>query len=141
MIYLIGSLRNPRVPIVAQELRVAGFDVFDHWYAAGPEADDSWQAYERQRGHSFTQALGSPHAWNVFDFDRRHLEAASAVVLVAPAGKSAHLELGWALGQGKPGFVLLDGEPDRFDVMYLFADGVHTSVPALVRDLNDLLEG
>lgn len=135
MIYIIGSLRNPRVPQVAAELRDAGYEVFDNWFAAGPEADDAWQAYERQRGHSFAEALKSPEAWNVFEFDYRHLDAATAVVLVAPAGKSAHLELGWALGQGKPGYVLLDGEPERYDVMYLFATAVCTSLRQLFSEL------
>jgi len=39
-LYLIGSLRNPRVPEVAEILRWNGHLVFDDWYAAGPEADD-----------------------------------------------------------------------------------------------------
>jgi hypothetical protein len=137
VIYLIGSLRNPRIPEVAADLRAAGLDVFDDWYSAGPEADDSWQEYEQQRGRSFSEALDGAHARNVFDFDRFHLGIADAVVLVAPAGKSAHLELGWSLGRGKPGYVLLDGEPDRYDVMYRFATGVFTSV----KDLIDALEG
>lgn len=128
MIYLIGSLRNPRIPVVARELRDAALSVFDDWFSAGPDADDCWQAYEKQRGRTFTEALHGAHARTVFNFDRTHIDASDAVVLVAPAGKSAHLELGYALGCGKPGFILLDGEPDRFDVMYRFANGVYTSV-------------
>jgi len=31
MIYLIGSLRNPAVPEVAQKMRAVGIDVFDDW--------------------------------------------------------------------------------------------------------------
>jgi hypothetical protein len=38
-----------------------------------------------------------------------------------PAGKSGHLELGYAIGSGKRGFVCFDQEPDRWDVMYRFA--------------------
>ena len=30
-IYLIGYLRNPEVPKVAEKLRIAGFEVFDDW--------------------------------------------------------------------------------------------------------------
>jgi hypothetical protein len=136
VIYLIGSLRNPRVPVLAEKLRAAGFDVFDDWYAAGPKADDCWQQYEKQRGHSFSEALRGHAAKNVFEFDRRHLVDASAVVLVLPAGKSGHLELGWALGRGTPGYILLDGEPERYDVMYQFANGVADSVSDLIHMLN-----
>ena len=136
MIYLIGSLRNDNIPKVAAELRNAGLDVFDDWFAAGPEADDCWQEYEQQRGRTFAEALDGAHARCVFDFDRFHLNIAHTVVLVAPAGKSAHLELGWSLGRGKPGYVLLGGEPERYDVMYRFATGVFTSTA----DLIDALE-
>ena len=140
MIYLIGSLRNPQVPIIANQLRAAGLDVFDDWYAAGPEADDKWRDYEKQRGRSFKEALSGYAARNVFQFDHQHLARADAVVLVLPAGKSGHLELGWALGKGKPGFILLDS-PDRWDIMYQFATGIVTSVRELIEELQKMREG
>ena len=135
MVYLIGSLREKRVPDVAKLLRAKGFVVFDDWYAAGPHADDAWRDYEKARGHNMAQALKGFAARNVFQFDKTHLERATSVVLVMPAGKSGHLELGWALGKGKAGYVLLDGEPERYDVMYQFATGVYTDVDSLVPDL------
>jgi hypothetical protein len=135
-VYLIGSLRNPRVPLVAEHMRERGLDVFDDWHAAGETADDEWQAYEQHRGRSYVAALDGAHARCVFDFDRFHLSQARAAVLVAPAGKSAHLELGWMLGQGKPGYVYMDGEPERFDVMYRFCTGVFTDLDALVKVLS-----
>lgn len=135
-IYLIGSLRNPRVQEVAKQLRTAKHVVFDCWTAAGPEADSYWQAYEMGRGHSFINALQGYAARHVFEYDKKHLDAAEAVVLMTPAGKSGHLELGYALGRGTPGFILLDdGEPERWDVMYAFADGVYASVSALIEAL------
>ena len=139
MIYLIGSLRNPEVPRIAAKLRDAELEVFDDWYAAGPEADDKWRDYERERGRTYRQALNGYAARHVFDFDRHHLERASAVVLVLPAGKSGHLELGWALGQGKKGYILLDS-PERWDVMYQFADGVFETVDELVAALDNRFE-
>lgn len=132
MIYLIGSLRNPRIPLLANALRSAGFEVFDDWFAAGPEADDKWQEYERGRGHNFIQALNGWHARHVFDFDKTHLDWADAAVLVLPAGKSAHLELGYVIGSGRPGFVYMEDEPERFDVMYRFAKGVAFDVDGLI---------
>jgi hypothetical protein len=59
-------------------------------------------------------------------------QQAHTVVLVAPAGKSGHLELGWSIGQGKKGYVLFDQEPERWDAMLAFTDGVFTSVEALL---------
>lgn len=135
MIYVIGSLRNPRVPEVAAELRKCGLDAFDDWYAAGPHADDAWRDYENARGHGIIQALQGPAAKNVFEFDRRNLRAADAAVLVLPAGKSGHLEFGWTLGQGKPGIILLDIDPERYDVMYQFATAVVRNVRGAVKAL------
>ena len=122
---------------MAAEIRKLGLEVFDDWFASGPIADDSWQAYEKARGHSYPEALQGYAADHVFGFDRSHLDTSAAGVLVLPAGKSGHLELGYLLGQGKPGWILLDGEPDRYDVMYKFATGVYFSVEELLSGLRD----
>lgn len=133
VVYLIGSLRNPDVPKIAEELRKAGFEVFDDWYAAGEIADDAWRDYEKGRKRSYPEALQSYAAKHVFEFDLYHLNRATMGVLVMPAGKSGHLELGYLIGQGKPGFVFFDGEPERWDVMYQFASGgTHFKVDSLV---------
>lgn len=138
-IYLIGSLRNPAIPKIANHIREAGFDVFDDWFAAGPTADDSWQEYEKGRGHSYTEALKGHAARHVFSFDYTHLQRADIGVLALPAGKSGHLELGWCIGKGKPGFILLNGEPDRFDQMYQFANGVFFNIDDLTNELKKFL--
>lgn len=135
-IYLIGSLRNPEVPKVAQWLRSKGFEVFDDWYAAGPDADDLWRDYEQARGHTYIQALEGYHAEHTWSYDKYHLDKCQAGVLVMPAGKSAHLELGYLIGQGKPGYIVLDGEPERWDVMARFADVV-PDLETLVKRLDD----
>lgn len=137
MVYLIGSLRNPEIPRIATRLRDNGFDVFDDWFAAGPEADDKWRDYERARGRTQRDALKGYAAQHVFNFDKAHLLRASAVVLAAPAGKSGHMEFGWSLGRGCPGYYLLNGDPDRYDVMLNFATKVVTSVDELVGVLNE----
>lgn len=123
-IYLLGSLRNPRVPVVASELRREGFDVFDDWYAAGRDTDEHWQAYEMSRGRTFREALEGHHANTVFALDTKHLIEADAGVLVAPAGKSAHLELGYCAGMGKVNVALFEREPERWDVMMKFTNVV-----------------
>lgn len=136
-LYLIGSLRNAEVPKIAEQLRQrTGHAVFDNWFAAGPTADDYWRDYERGRGNGLKDALASPEAQHVFSFDKKYLDASNGAVLAWPAGKSCHLEFGYIIGQGKPGWILIDGEPERFDVMLNFATGVHTSIDDLVKDIN-----
>lgn len=127
-VYIMGSLRNPKVCEIGQAFRDAGWDAFDDWMAAGPEADDMWQRYERARGRNVKEALAGYAAQNCFAYDKRHVDRCGMGLLVLPAGKSGHLELGYILGQGKPGYILLDGEPERFDVMYNFATAIFTSL-------------
>lgn len=136
-VYLIGSLRNPEVPKLANQIRELGFEVFDDWYAAGPEADDKWRDYEKGRGHSFKEALKGYAAKHVFQFDRKHLDECDIAVLQMPAGKSGHLELGVHLGKGKRGYILVD-DPERWDVMYLFATGVFDDFNELKAELKKL---
>ena len=135
IIYLIGSLRNPEIPVIGNYLRSLGLEVFDDWFAAGPIADDSWQEYETGRGHSYKQALKGYAAKHVFEFDLHHLNRAGIGVLVMPAGRSGHLELGYLRGQGKPVYILFDKEPERYDQMYQFAEEVFFNKEELGREL------
>lgn len=137
-IYVIGSLRNEAIPRVAIELRKAEFDAFDAWYSAGPDADDYWRDHEKMKGSTYTEALAGDAAQHVYHFDKHHLDECDAAVLVYPAGKSAHLELGYIIGQGKPGFVLLDQEPERYDVMLNFATKVVVDMPSLLAELHGI---
>jgi nucleoside 2-deoxyribosyltransferase len=134
-IYLIGSLRNPEVLTIGNLLRSKGFNVFEDWMAAGKFADDAWRDYEKQRGHSYLEALNGLAAEHVFEYDKKHLDDSDAAVLVMPAGKSAHLEMGYMLGKNKPAFILFDKEPERYDVMYKFATGVFVDIKSLIKTL------
>ena len=124
-IYLIGSLRNPDIPEIGVALRKEGWEVFDDWYAPGPEADDHWRSYCQRRGLTYQEALQSYSGTHIFEFDHEHINRSDVAVLVVPSGKSGHLELGYMVGQGKPGIIYWpDGEPEksRWDVMIQFAD-------------------
>ena len=139
LVYLVGSLRNPRVPVVAKQLRAAGFDIFDDWFASGPIADDSWRDYEQDhRDHNMAQALAGIAAQHVYLHDKKWLDTAGAGILMMPAGKSGHLEIGYLAGQGKPTFALFEEDPERFDVMLNFLNAVTYSVEELITCLASL---
>ena len=135
LIYLIGSLRNANIPTIGDELRAAGFEVFDEWHSAGERADDAFKDYCDGRGLSYKEALQTYAAKHIFEFDKTHLTRASIVVLVMPAGKSGHLELGWALGQGKAGYVMFEEIPERYDQMYQFANDIFLSKEEMINEL------
>jgi hypothetical protein len=131
-IYLIGSLRNPVVPEIGRTLRAAGYDAFDDWFSAGPIADDCLQEYENSRGHTYDEALAGYAAQHIVAFDRKHLDRCDIGLLVMPAGKSGHLELGYMTGQGKPTFVLFDKTPERYDIMYALTGGIYFNMDSLL---------
>lgn len=143
MIYVAGSLRNPKIPGIARDLaKATGHRVFSDWFAAGPEADDHWKYYyeamapkDMSAAEKYKWALEQPASINTFNFDERHIKSSDLMVLVLPAGKSGHLELGWFLGQNRPGIILLDDTDVRWDVMYQYATGVVTNFDELVESV------
>jgi len=134
-IYLIGSLKNTRIPVVAKTLRDRGHEVFDDWFGAGPEADQIWRDYEKQRGRSYVEALFEKNATKNFNFDHHHLKAADTGILLLPAGKSGHLELGYMAGLGKNTHILVEGNMEIWDLMYRLANMVHFDLLKMVRAL------
>ena len=136
-IYVIGSLRNPKIPELAEKLRALGYTVFDDWFASGPQTDFYWKEYTKKRGQSYKEALEDHHAKHVFEFDKFHLNLADLGVLVLPAGRSGHLELGFMAGLKKPTFVLYDGHPKRHDIMTSFASGIVFSIDELITKIQE----
>jgi len=123
-IYIIGSLKNPEILSVHKELEALGLEPFSDWKCPGPDADDFLRDYYRERGLSYSEILESYGVRHVFEFDRYHLSRCDAALMVMPAGKSGHLELGYCVGLDKPAFILMDQEPERVDVMHAFATKV-----------------
>lgn len=135
-IYIIGSLRNPKVPEVGEALRRAGWDAFDDWYSASEDADDWLRDYYQKRQFSYKEMLNSFAAKHIFAFDKHHLDRCDVGLLVMPAGKSGHMELCYMAGQGKPCYVLFDKEPERVDIMYQFANDVFFSMEELLEGIS-----
>ncbi len=136
VIYVIGSLRNPKIPELWKKIKAAGHEPFADWFGAGPEADDKWKEFNIEIGRDYLEALQSEGAKAIFEFDKRNLDKADACILVAPAGKSGHLELGYSIGRGKLGYYLLEANADRWDVMLQFARLVTYNLDDIVKDLN-----
>lgn len=138
-IYVASSWRNERQPDVVNALRKAGHDVYDFRNPfMGPgargkgfqwsEIDPDWQQWSPAQ---FRASLEHEEAVNGCASDLAGMMWADATVCVMPCGRSAHLELGWALGAGKIGIVLLsDGEPE---LMYRLAHH-------LALDIGEVLE-
>lgn len=143
-IYLGGSLNNPEVRALARTIRLdmGGIQVFDDWAAAHPEADDKWRDYSKARGYELPEALSSHAGQQVYNFDRINLISADVFVLVAPCGKSAHLEAGYMAGLREAGFskrviAYIGNDPERYDVMYNFFDKICYTTEEVLTDLRE----
>lgn len=123
-IYVASSWRNVQQQAVVATLRAAGHEVYDFKNPRPGDSGFSWrdcdEAWESWDPRKFRAMLDHPIARAGFDSDFDAMKWATAFVLVLPCGRSAHLELGWAVGAGKPTTVLLaDGEPE---LMYRMVD-------------------
>ena len=119
--YVIGALANKQIAQFSNALEAEGYEAFSDWKSPGPEADSFLREYSKERGRSYKQILKSYAAQNTYNFDKTHLDRTDAAVLLMPAGRSCHLEIGYTIGRGKPGFIIFDSEPERVDIMYNFA--------------------
>lgn len=135
IVYLIGALKNKKIPEIAQQIREAGHDVYDQWWCPGEHADLNWQEYCKFRGWSYAEALNEWHAKQVFDIDKFHLDRAEAGVVVLPSGKSSMAELGYLVGRGKPVYILVNEEPDRYDIMPRLATKAVTTIEEVIEEL------
>lgn len=69
----------------------------------------------------YLRMIEHPRAVEGFDSDFAAMERADTFVMVLPCGKSAHLELGWAVGAGKRTAILLE-DPVEPELMYRMVD-------------------
>lgn len=70
----------------------------------------------------------------MFEKDMQALKDSESLVLLLPAGKSAHVEAGAAYGMGKR--CILIGEQKEAESLYLIFDEVYNSVDEFIGSLN-----
>lgn len=130
-IYVASSWRNSMQPAIVVLLRTAGFEVYDfkdkdgfHW----SDIDPNWKNWTND---DYVTAMNHPLAEKGFKRDFEAMEWADTFVLVQPCGRSAHLELGWACGQGKKTAILL-GEEIEPELMAKMVDFSTDIIPDLL---------
>jgi hypothetical protein len=143
-VYVASSWRNPVQPVVVSTLRAAGIDCYDFrnppeaagfsWREVRPEYDGPVHRTEiRSKGadwepvDTYIEMVNHPRAIEGFVADFGAMRRADTFVLVLPCGKSAHLELGWAVGAGKRTAILLE-DPVEPELMYRMVDHMSSSL-------------
>jgi nucleoside 2-deoxyribosyltransferase len=138
-IYLASSWRNPNQPEVLAALRAAGHEVYDFRNPAPGKNGFSWRDCGTQAAldhaktiPSYLEAIESDRAAEGFSFDKAALDWCDTCVLALPCGRSAHLELGYACGQGKDTYVLLHEDKFEPELMYLLNTNICTDVGEII---------
>lgn len=130
-IYLASSWRNKEQPKILEMLRAMGHQVYDFKNPAPGNIGFSWKQCEMEWGEPINMhdmqnyvhhITTNPIAQAGFKLDRDALHWCDTCMLLLPCGRSAHLEAGYAMGQGKQTFVLLDKEGFEPELMYLLGD-------------------
>src|SRR3990167_1853227 len=143
-IYVASSWRNEAQPTVVARLKQAGHEVYD--FRNPPDRtgfdwrdiDPNWENWSTAQ---YKEALTTEFAKAGFASDMNALMEADVTVLVGPSGRSAHLELGVAVGQEQITCVLLT-RPQEAELMYkmcdLITDDVEEIVAFLAREVEAL---
>lgn len=133
-VYVASSWRCSYQPAVIALLKAAGIPHYDFRNPEGgtgfawSDIDPHWEAWNAEQ---FVELLAHPIADRGFMSDFDAMERADMFVLVLPCGRSAHLELGWAVGQGKRTAILTrDGQEP--ELMYKMVDFVTSSTDDLL---------
>lgn len=140
-VYVASSWRNTLQPSVVAALRADGHDVYDFknpapgekgfgWRQLGGRPKEEWDA-----SYFAETVLDHPVSAHGFELDMKALTEASACVLVLPCGRSAHLELGWAVGARRLTVVYMP-ELEEPELMYRMCDYVETTIDGVRRALS-----
>lgn len=138
-VYVASSWRNVIQGTVVQDLREAGFEVYDFRHPTEgndgfqwEEIDHDWQEWGTDE---FVKALKHPTAQRGFKYDMNALAECDACVLLLPCGRSAHLEAGYAVGAGKKLCILNPPcfDPPEPELMYKMADIVTEDMNKIIR--------
>lgn len=144
MIYVASSWRNPVQIGVIHALRAAGLEAYDfrkpkthndgfHWsevmpsVAYGGSGELRHVQAQSASAEDFLVALEHERCIEGFGLDFGAMQECDTCVLVLPCGRSAHLELGWFVGQGRKTAILLD-DPVTPELMYRMVDYVAPSL-------------
>lgn len=127
-IYVASSWHNDYQPGLVSILCGLGHAVYDfrnppngsgfHWSEV---AGEGW--LESGPG-DYLDYINHPRCDEGFASDFDALQWADTCILVLPCGRSAHLELGWAVGAGKRTAIVLNDKGFEPELMYKMVDAM-----------------
>jgi hypothetical protein len=127
-IYVASSWRNKYQQQVVLDLLAARHAVYDFRNPKPGDHGFGWREldpnFETWTPEQYIKNLGHPTAQAGFRSDYDAMVWADEFCLVLPCGRSAHLEVGWAIGRGKRTSIYVPEQVEP-ELMYL-TGGVRT---------------
>lgn len=137
-VYVASSWRNQMQPAVVEIIKASGIEVYDFKNPAPGERGFGWSQidpnWQNWTPKEYIEALDHPLAKEGFKRDWQAMQKADTFVLVLPCGRSAHLELGWAVGAEKRTAVFLNGDNEP-ELMTRMVDLITPSMMELLEFL------
>jgi len=139
--YFIASRwRNKETVLeLTEKIRSKGKSVYCFIEGDGSdyELKNSEQKYSpdefMQNFESIPDWTTSPAVKEIFDVDMNALQDSEALILLLPAGKSAHVEAGVAYGMGKKCIVI--GEQEETESLYLIFSEFYNTIDNFINNL------
>jgi nucleoside 2-deoxyribosyltransferase len=137
---IISRWRNrEKVEELTRKIREKGKSVYSFIEGDGSkhELKDSEQKYQpeefMQKYESIPDWRNDPQIREIFEIDMKALRNAETVILLLPAGKSAHIEAGVGYGLGKHMIVI--GEQKETESLYLIFNEFYDSIDDFIKSL------
>jgi len=136
--FLGGRWRNHKaIRPVLEALREAGKSVYcfiDNAY----DGNNVWiETHEDADAEEFMKNLETVEDWRhnptfrqIYENDMNGLKASKEVIIVLPAGASAHMELGAGFGMGKKCYGI--GKPEKHETLYLMFEEIFPDVESFM---------
>lgn len=132
-VYLASSWRNPHFEYIYEILTAHGLNVYNFKNPSKKLRGFSWDKvqpnWRDQNTNGFIEMLKHPIAVEGFNSDFNAMRESKIFIMPIPCGRSAHLEAGWAIGQGKPTAILMNNN-DAFEpeLMYKLTDNLFIEI-------------
>ena len=125
---IVSKFRNKeQVDYLVARLKEKGKTCFNFCDdPADPQNADGHPEDQMKAFEATEDFLNDDYFKEIFEKDLQALQEAQAVILLLPAGTSAHIEIGIAYGLGKK--CILIGTPDKPESLYLLFDEYYNSI-------------
>lgn len=152
-IYISSSWKNLYQPILVDELRARGHQVYDFRHPSGRDDHNVWESVSEKYGLGAKYYSGTLSAYEYYqmllDEDchsrfKDHFDAmndADTCILLLPCGRSSHIEAGYMSGAGKRVFVMDTSREVIPELMYLALDDYFFDFDELYKAVDQPIPG